>query len=106
MPSLEFRRVRSEEHTSELQSHSHLVCRLLLEKKKSSVAAHRARTPRRPRESATRPRLPPWCVSAPSPSRLTAPPPPASASADFFFFFNNTAPTEIYTLPLPAALPI
>src|SRR4051795_8755067 len=25
--------VRSEEHTSELQSHSHLVCRLLLEKK-------------------------------------------------------------------------
>src|SRR5438034_4876203 len=30
-PELEF---RSEEHTSELQSHSDLVCRLLLEKKK------------------------------------------------------------------------
>src|SRR5438034_5373478 len=29
-----FRRRRSEEHTSELQSHSDLVCRLLLEKKK------------------------------------------------------------------------
>src|SRR2546427_7464620 len=28
--------VRSEEHTSELQSQSHLVCRLLLEKKKKS----------------------------------------------------------------------
>src|SRR5438034_6850564 len=28
------RDVRSEEHTSELQSHSDLVCRLLLEKKK------------------------------------------------------------------------
>src|SRR5436190_13075532 len=28
--------VRSEEHTSELQSHSDLVCRLLLEKKKST----------------------------------------------------------------------
>src|SRR5437588_2252330 len=27
-------RARSEEHTSELQSHSDLVCRLLLEKKK------------------------------------------------------------------------
>src|SRR5260221_4777627 len=27
---------RSEEHTSELQSHSDLVCRLLLEKKKNS----------------------------------------------------------------------
>src|SRR5688572_18005059 len=30
----EERRVRSEEHTSELQSQSNLVCRLLLEKKK------------------------------------------------------------------------
>src|SRR5438034_8558959 len=29
---------RSEEHTSELQSHSDLVCRLLLEKKKSEGA--------------------------------------------------------------------
>src|SRR5258705_9372316 len=29
-------RVRSEEHTSELQSLRHLVCRLLLEKKKKS----------------------------------------------------------------------
>src|SRR5438034_4187965 len=30
------RRGRSEEHTSELQSHSDLVCRLLLEKKKDN----------------------------------------------------------------------
>src|SRR2546422_11571671 len=30
-------RVRSEEHTSELQSRLHLVCRLLLEKKKKNV---------------------------------------------------------------------
>src|SRR2546429_2229063 len=30
--------VRSEEHTSELQSRLHLVCRLLLEKKKKNVA--------------------------------------------------------------------
>src|SRR5438034_7143577 len=29
--------VRSEEHTSELQSHSDLVCRLLLEKKKNNI---------------------------------------------------------------------
>src|SRR5438132_13434126 len=29
--------LRSEEHTSELQSHSDLVCRLLLEKKKTNV---------------------------------------------------------------------
>src|SRR5947207_8341018 len=31
--SCAYRLVRSEEHTSELQSHSDLVCRLLLEKK-------------------------------------------------------------------------
>src|SRR5690554_31788 len=30
--------MRSEEHTSELQSRPHLVCRLLLEKKKKSIA--------------------------------------------------------------------
>src|SRR5438270_9020723 len=34
LPSL---RVRSEEHTSELQSQSNLVCRLLLEKKKKKM---------------------------------------------------------------------
>src|SRR5258708_10402355 len=31
---------RSEEHTSELQSPDHLVCRLLLEKKKNAVLAY------------------------------------------------------------------
>src|SRR5260221_6495532 len=31
--------LRSEEHTSELQSHSDLVCRLLLEKKKTNVTS-------------------------------------------------------------------
>src|SRR5260221_7706014 len=35
----EQRKQRSEEHTSELQSHSDLVCRLLLEKKKKQAAA-------------------------------------------------------------------
>src|SRR2546429_5769616 len=35
-------RVRSEEHTSELQSRLHLVCRLLLEKKKLRAHLHRA----------------------------------------------------------------
>src|SRR5260370_10739932 len=33
------RRARSEEHTSELQSHLNLVCRLLLEKKKKNTGA-------------------------------------------------------------------
>src|SRR5438034_8614728 len=34
---------RSEEHTSELQSHSDLVCRLLLEKKKKTVLSYEGR---------------------------------------------------------------
>src|SRR3989449_10820996 len=33
--------VRSEEHTSELQSRLHLVCRLLLEKKKTNRCRHK-----------------------------------------------------------------
>src|SRR3989449_1242006 len=36
--------VRSEEHTSELQSRLHLVCRLLLEKKKKTNKKHAALT--------------------------------------------------------------
>src|SRR5258708_26919338 len=35
---------RSEEHTSELQSPDHLVCRLLLEKKKHLTPLHRPQT--------------------------------------------------------------
>src|SRR5260370_28371783 len=35
-----FRNFRSEEHTSELQSHLNLVCRLLLEKKKKKYNHH------------------------------------------------------------------
>src|SRR2546422_1787332 len=38
---------RSEEHTSELQSRLHLVCRLLLEKKKKKTSAMRPRSEER-----------------------------------------------------------
>src|SRR2546430_3930054 len=38
---------RSEEHTSELQSQSNLVCRLLLEKKKSTYERYISRSPHR-----------------------------------------------------------
>src|SRR5687768_18366256 len=36
--------VRSEEHTSELQSRLHLVCRLLLEKKKKKIQTYTSHT--------------------------------------------------------------
>src|SRR5258708_9284274 len=38
-------RLRSEEHTSELQSPDHLVCRLLLEKKKRLLPARSSARP-------------------------------------------------------------
>src|SRR5258708_26073216 len=40
-----FVRPRSEEHTSELQSPDHLVCRLLLEKKKMRILCIQTHTP-------------------------------------------------------------
>src|SRR2546430_12286018 len=46
---------RSEEHTSELQSQSNLVCRLLLEKKQTSSGP----SPTRPTGPGRRPRGPP-----------------------------------------------
>src|SRR5256886_7419239 len=46
---------RSEEHTSELQSQSNLVCRLLLEKKKNNNPKHRASHTRRNLERYLRP---------------------------------------------------
>src|SRR5258708_13920963 len=46
---------RSEEHTSELQSPDHLVCRLLLEKKKKKQHELRARKARQRRLPLTRP---------------------------------------------------
>src|SRR6266571_1807456 len=79
--------LRSEEHTSELQSHVNLVCRLLLEKKKHRqfsdwlqriVALGKQRRYFRLRSRCSKP----------------------------YFFFNDTATTEIYTLSLHDALPI
>src|SRR5690625_6731690 len=43
MPELKFLEERSEEHTSELQSRGHLVCRLLLEKKKQKKTVKKSR---------------------------------------------------------------
>src|SRR3954467_7607010 len=96
---------RSEEHTSELQSHDNIVCRLLLEKKNREspdrtsphgrmAARAGARDPRR------------TCVR-----RAVRCPPRRTRSrsswlSPAFIFFNDTATTEIYTLSLHDALPI
>src|SRR2546430_4762919 len=49
---------RSEEHTSELQSQSNLVCRLLLEKKKKIETLHRS-VPKK--QNTTHPHTKPYC---------------------------------------------
>src|SRR6266571_4537474 len=97
------RAVRSEEHTSELQSHVNLVCRLLLETKKVipvidgtrwHVRGQAISAPERWSLPQLR-RFSVWAMSSTSGRR-----------SDRCFFFNDTATTEIYTLSLHDALPI
>src|ERR1035441_3169151 len=97
---------RSEEHTSELQSLRHLVCRLLLEKKKTKDKREEEQCLRRKR---CRQDVRSVCRVA----RLSEPLLCRHSVCIlfcscffFFFFFNDTAPPEIYTLPLHDALPI
>src|ERR1039458_9959999 len=99
MAAKSFMFFRSEEHTSELQSLRHLVCRLLLEKKIKEMkneyygvitfAAARCEE-----HSVERPHVRPCAF------------PKSLLEGLFFFFFNDTATTEIYTLSLHDALPI
>src|SRR5476649_1819368 len=95
---------RSEEHTSELQSHSDLVCRLLLEKKKLEGLEHISliQRVRRTSETITAASLDLDGYEAVLPMRMEA----APRLGNGFFFFNDTATTEIYTLSLHDALPI
>src|SRR6266511_1425733 len=92
---------RSEEHTSELQSRENLVCRLLLEKKKSRLRSRSANRERR-RDNSQR-----FHSCAPSSSRISPSPTWRGLTVRLrFFFFNDTATTQIYTLSLHDALPI
>src|SRR5215204_72415 len=95
---------RSEEHTSELQSHSDLVCRLLLEKKKKKIhreirnLVHHNYTP--PALTSVRVQLSPQPLTPALDQRSR------SDRPESLLFFNQTAPTETYTLSLHDALPI
>src|SRR5215208_3561923 len=93
---------RSEEHTSELQSRGHLVCRLLLEKKKRLLLlkiTHFKDYPYTIHHSHTH-------SHSPSHSHSHSPIPRSPFYIYPVFFFNDTATTEIYTLSLHDALPI
>src|SRR5215216_6191605 len=99
-------RERSEEHTSELQSPDHLVCRLLLEKKKLKelhFALATAIAMTRATDKATRAS---WLFELRSILTSDGSVIVIHFFVGFFFFFNDTATTEIYTLSLHDALPI
>src|ERR1035438_1766897 len=78
---------RSEEHTSELQSLRHLVCRLLLEKKNVRDGPHAARYGQQHRRRG---------------QSLQG----LAQRAALFFFFKDARTPEISSLPLPNAFPI
>src|SRR4029434_4404799 len=102
---VEKRSVRSEEHTSELQSHLNLVCRLLLEKKKQ----HKHTTYYTPHYTYThsytatvqRTRTTPLHPCAPPPTH----PPARTHTSSLTLFFIDTPTPEISPFPLHAPLP-
>src|ERR1039457_1361086 len=103
---VEARPVRSEEHTSELQSPCNLVCRLLLEKKKKKNKIEKLilRISSKMLLLSTRHMM---CRCTTSCGLLVCSRMyPFWCFFFFFFFFNDTATTEIYTLSLHDALPI
>src|SRR6266851_3500910 len=90
---------RSEEHTSEPQSHHDLVCRLLLEKKKNNRrGCWRRHVLRARRWGGGRCR---WERGSQLQCRAKEKVPRRKS-----FFFKDTVTTEIYTLSLHDALPI
>src|SRR3954464_936628 len=93
--------LRSEEHTSELQSHDNLVCRLLLEKK---TERHRGRGPhdtsqRRPAPPRTA--APSTKPRGPRPGGGSTPCPSAAWSSSSIFFLRTPPPTEFSPFPHP-----
>src|SRR3990170_2220764 len=97
-------RLRSEEHTSELQSPDHLVCRLLLEKKHYSRSCHGSpsRPKGRPRSTAGSALCSNWERGSPPscPAARTSTSTPPS-----WFFLNERATTESTTFSLPPPFP-
>src|SRR6266516_4097325 len=98
--------LRSEEHTSELQSPYELVCRLLLEKKKPvklPAAAHHLAGQAAARLKQRQLVL---LAALAEHRRGGAGQRGTPTGTHARFFFNGTATTEIYTLSLHDALPI
>src|ERR1035438_6684458 len=95
-------RRRSEEHTSELQSLRHLVCRLLLEKKKIKAILI-SYLQMIVLESDFMPSLLVCCAAATVVAGLALTPISVRLTLTCcFFFLNNGAPPKFSPFPLPA----
>src|SRR3954462_4679493 len=96
--------LRSEEHTSELQSHDNLVCRLLLEKTRRDRPSLDGR-----RGAGTMPRGPrghDGAAARLTRGRARAGDERGARPVQRGVFFNDTGTTEIFALSLHGALPI
>src|SRR6266550_938432 len=98
--------LRSEEHTSELQSRLHIVCRLLLEKKKEPLGDLEAVDVRQldVEKNEVGTVLLRLCDAADAGFGFGHD--DESMTLEQLFFFKAAATTEIYTLSLHDALPI
>src|ERR1022692_3134203 len=105
--------LRSEEHTSELQSPCNLVCRFFFDRKStrlnsSHLVISYAVFCLKKKKNINPTNL----LRMIGPAFLTTmtvqleSQPPNSCCSSFFFFFNDPGPTEIYPLPLHDPLPI
>src|SRR6201992_2342975 len=98
-------RSRSEEHTSELQSQFHLVCRLLLEKKTQptkSIGKQRAGL----FESTGGGCAPSARHVSTHLAHLVAVQSECGVPSVLFFFLKEGAPPEIYPFPPPGPFPV
>src|SRR3954463_1590970 len=93
--------IRSEEHTSELQSHDNLVCRLLLEKKKTNGAGRHPCASGRPASTHPVRGLRTAAISARGSSRSSVSWCSASACFSFFFFLMVRGPPKSTLFPHP-----
>src|SRR6201986_3859969 len=96
---------RSEEHTSELQSHLNLVCRLLLEKRRAHVSTPATLGSRMPSSCLIHKPPHPQPCSFPNPARphdLFAHP----LRLFVLFFFKERRPPQNLPFSLPRRLPV
>src|SRR3954467_9255020 len=92
---------RSEEHTSELQSHDNLVCRLLLEKKKTITASTSPCPPHSPQPLTSRSRTTRRQKKSNRTVRTTTCVSFSFVSFFMFFFLNITAPPKFSPFSFP-----